>query len=233
MSSSIPVPREAVLIVNAHSRRGQALFREAQAKLAEAGIRLIEAHAVSDPAELVPAVKAAVRGGAPMVIVGGGDGSLSCAVDELVDRDCVFALLPLGTANSFARTLGIPVDLDGAIAAIANGRPRRVDLGVIDGDYFANSAAIGLSPIVGATIPPRLKRGLGRFGYLIWAVWSLIKFRPFALTVEVGGERHMLSALEVRIANGGFHGGVEVVDEADVDSGEIVVQAVVGRSRLR
>ena len=51
-----------------------------------------------------------------MVIVGGGDGSLSCAVDELVDRDCVFALLPLGTANSFARTLGIPLDLDGAIA---------------------------------------------------------------------------------------------------------------------
>ncbi len=58
-----------------------------------------------------------------MVIVGGGDGSLSCAVDELVERDCVFALLPLGTANSFARTLGIPLDLDGAIETIATGTP--------------------------------------------------------------------------------------------------------------
>ena len=187
-----------------------------------------------DPGKLIPTVKEAVRSGAPMVIVGGGDGSLSCAVDELVDRDCVFALLPLGTANSFARTLGIPLDLDGAIQTIATGRRRRVDLGVIDGDYYANSAAIGLSPLIGATVPHGLKRWLGRFGYLIWAIWSIFRFRPFHLTVETeDGERHEMDALEVRIANGPYHGGVEVVDDAEVDSGEIVVQAVTGRAKHR
>ncbi len=136
MSFSKPVPKEAVLIVNAHSRKGRALFRRAVFRLREAGIRLTAAHAVRKPKDLIPTVKEAVRGGAPMVIVGGGDGSLSSAVDELIDRDCVFALLPLGTANSFARTLGIPLDLDGAIRTIATGRRRRVDLGVIDGDYY-------------------------------------------------------------------------------------------------
>ena len=224
-----PIPREAVLVVNAHSRKGRALFRKAAFRLREAGIRLTAAHAVRDPRELIPTVKQAVKDGAPMVIVGGGDGSLSHAVDELVDRDCVFALLPLGTANSFARTLGIPLDLDGAVRTIATGRRRRVDLGIIDGDYYANSAAIGLSPLVGATVPHGLKKWLGRVGYLAWAALCLLRFRPFELILEIDGERHVLSALEVRIANGAYHGGVEVVDAAEVDSGEIVVQAVTGR----
>jgi YegS/Rv2252/BmrU family lipid kinase len=229
-----PLPREAVLIVNARSRKGRRLFRRATFRLRGAGIRLLAAHAVRKPGELIPRVKEAVRSGAPMVIVGGGDGSLSSAVDELVGRDCVFALLPLGTANSFARTLGIPLDLDGAIETIVTGRRRRVDLGIIDGDYYANSAAIGLSPLIGATVPHGLKRWLGRFGYLIWAIWSILRFRPFRLVVETeDGERHEMEALEVRIANGPFHGGVEVVDAAEVDSGEIVVQAVTGRFKHR
>ncbi|MFN3388764.1 MAG: diacylglycerol/lipid kinase family protein [Allosphingosinicella sp.] len=233
MESTSPVPREAVLIVNAHSRRGQALFRDAETKLEAAGIRLIASHALKDPKRLIPTVKQAVVDGAPMIIVGGGDGSLSCAVDELVERDCVFALLPLGTANSFARTLGIPLDLDGAIETIRNGRRRRVDLGVLDGDYFANCAAMGLSPMIGEGIPHKLKKYLGRFGYLLWAAWCMVRFRPFRLTVDDGVRKETVWASEVRIANGSFHGGVELIEEAAVDSGEMVVQAVLGRSALR
>jgi len=233
MKPSKPVPRQAVLIVNAHSRRGRALFREAVEKLRAAGIELLAAHAVRKPERLIPTMKEAVRGGAPMIIVGGGDGSLSCTVDEVVDRDCVFALLPLGTANSFARTLGIPLDLDGAIDTIRNGRRRRIDLGRIDGDYFANVAAMGLSPMIGEGIPPRLKRWLGRFGYFVWALYCLFRFRAFRLTVDDGSERRTIWVTEVRIANGSFHGGVELVEEAGVSSGEILVQAVTGRSTLR
>jgi YegS/Rv2252/BmrU family lipid kinase len=234
VSKDRPIPKEAVLVVNARSRKGRKLFRQAVFKLRAAGIKLRAAHAVRRSGQLIPTVKEAVRSGAPMVIVGGGDGSLSSAVDELVERECVFALLPLGTANSFARTLGIPLDLDGAIDTIANGRRRRVDLGVIDGDFYANNAAIGLSPLIGATVPHKLKRYLGRIGYLIWAVRCVFRFRAFKLTVELeDGEKHEMEALEVRIANGAYHGGVEVVDDARVDSGEIVVQAVTGRAKHR
>ena len=208
-------------------------MREAVDKLRDAGILLLEVHAVRDPRELVPTMQAAVRSGAPMVIVGGGDGSLSCTVDEVVEHDCVFALLPLGTANSFARTLGIPLDLDGAIQVIASGRRRRIDLGMIDGDYFANCAAMGLSPMIGEGVPHKLKRWLGRVGYLLWALYCLARFHPFKLIIDDGQERHTVWATEVRIANGTFHGGVELVEKADVASGEIVVQAVTGRSSLR
>ena len=228
-----PVPTEAVLVVNAHSRKGQALFDEAVAKLEEAGVRLIASHAVKDPKRLVPTVKEAVRSGAPMVIVGGGDGSLSYTVDEVVDRECVFALLPLGTANSFARTLGIPLDLDGAVRTIATGQRRRVDLGVLNGDYFANCAAMGLSPMIGEGVPHKLKRYLGRVGYLMWAIWCLVRFHAFRLTVDFGDRQETVWATEVRIANGSYHGGVELVEGARLDSGEIVVQAVTGRSTLR
>jgi YegS/Rv2252/BmrU family lipid kinase len=227
--SSRPVPKQAVLIVNAHSRKGQALFREASDKLRAAGVELTSAHALRDPRLLVPTVKEAVRSGAPMVIVGGGDGSLSYAVDEVVDRDCVFALLPLGTANSFARTLGIPLDLDGAVQVIATGQRRRIDLGMINDDYFANCAAMGLSPMIGEGIPHNLKRYLGRIGYLAWAAWCLVRFHAFRLTVRGDGIDETLWATEVRIANGGHHGGVELIESAEIDSGRIVVQAVVGR----
>jgi YegS/Rv2252/BmrU family lipid kinase len=232
VTSTRPVPKEAVLIVNAHSRKGQDLFREASAKLEMAGVKLTAAHAVKDPSKLNDTVREAVNGGAPMIIVGGGDGSLSGTVDDVVDRDCVFALLPLGTANSFARTLGIPLDLDGAIDTIASGRRRRVDLGVIDGDYFANAASMGLSPMIGKTVPHKLKRYLGVFGYLLWALWCLVRFSAFKLSVDDGKEKYTIWTTEVRIFNGRFHGGVELADEAEVDSGEIVVQAVIGRSML-
>ena len=227
------LPRDAALIVNVHSRKGEALFQQAREKLEAAGVRLIAAHAVRDPERLQETVREAVSNGAPMVIVGGGDGSLSGTVDELVGKDCVFGVLPLGTANSFARTLGIPLDLDGAVQVIAQGRRRRIDLGMIDHDYFVNAASLGLSPMIGKTVPHKLKRYLGRIGYLIWAVKCSVGFRAFRLMIDDGQAERRMWSTEVRILNGSYHGGVELSDRADVDSGEIVVQAVVGRSHAR
>ncbi|MCE7796642.1 diacylglycerol kinase [Sphingobium sufflavum] len=227
------LPREAALIVNAQSRKGEDLFEAARAKLTEAGVTLIAAHPVRDPSQLFDHVRRAVADGAPMVIVGGGDGSMSGTVDALVGTNCVFAVLPLGTANSFARTLDLPLDLDGAIDAIAHGQRRRIDLGMIDDDYFVNAASLGLSPMIGKTVPHKLKRYLGRIGYLLWAIKCSVGFRAFRLTIDDGtGEQRMWST-EVRILNGPYHGGVELSDNADVDTGQIVVQAVVGRSHAR
>ncbi|MCB4860854.1 diacylglycerol kinase [Sphingobium sp. PNB] len=227
------LPHEAALIVNVHSRRGEAMFKDAKARLEEAGLRLIAAHAVKEPERLQETVRRAIADGAPMVIVGGGDGSLSGTVDELVGKDCVFGVLPLGTANSFARTLGIPLDLEGAVAVISGGRRRRIDLGMIDRDYFVNAASLGLSPRIGETVPHKLKRYLGRIGYLLWAVKCSIGFRAFRLMLDDGIRQRSMWATEVRILNGPYHGGVELSDQADVDTGEIVIQAVVGRSHAR
>jgi YegS/Rv2252/BmrU family lipid kinase len=169
-----------------------------------------------------------------MVIVGGGDGSLSSNVDFFVGKDTVFAILPLGTANSFAKTLGIGDDLDSAVDTIARGERKRIDLGRIDGDYFANAAALGLSPLIADTVPHSLKKWLGMVGYLLWAMRVAFRFRPFRISVTTAdGRVDQCWATEVRIANGGHHGGVELVESAELDSGEIVIQAVTGKSVAR
>jgi len=222
------LPKQAILIVNTRSRVGAEAFSQAVELLGNAGIKLLQSHAVEEPARLKRMVRKAVEE-APMVIVGGGDGTLSTTIDYFKDHETVFGLLPLGTANSFARALGIPLDLPGAVDVIAKGVPRRIDLGCIDGDYFGNSAAIGLSPMIAKTVPHKLKRYAGRAGYAFWAGHMSWKFRPFRLTVDDGLTRTTVWATEVRIANGGFFGGVELVDNAKLDSGEIIVQAVTGR----
>jgi YegS/Rv2252/BmrU family lipid kinase len=226
-----PLPRTAALLVNAKSRKGRRLFKQACRLLREAGVELSTAKAIRKPSTMPACVKDAVAGGAPMVIVGGGDGSISCSVDHVVDSDTIFAVLPLGTANSFARTLGIPLDLEGAVDVIAHGQARRIDLGMIDDDYFANCATLGIAPQIAETVPHGLKAWLGRPGYLLWAARQLWAFRSFQLTVDTGSTVETMEAVEVRIANGPYHGGVELVEEAAVDSGRIVVQVVTGDTR--
>jgi YegS/Rv2252/BmrU family lipid kinase len=229
MTKQKTLPKQAILVINAKSRQGSEAFKVARDKLTAAGIELIDAKAIKNPKLMGKAIKAAVKQ-APMVIVGGGDGSLSSNVEHFMGSKSVLAVLPLGTANSFARTMGIPLDLDGAIAVIATGETRCIDVGCIAGNHFLNAAALGLAPLVAGSVPRGFKRLLGRLGYLLWAGWSAANFNAFRLTVDVGRKRKTVWATEARIANGSFHGGMELIESADVESGVIVVQAVTGRS---
>jgi lipid kinase, YegS/Rv2252/BmrU family len=227
-----PVSR-AALIVNSNSRSGRHAFDDARAALRALKIET-DAHAVDDPEHLEAVVKAALARHPDVLILGGGDGTISGLVDHLVGSGVPLGLLPLGTANSFARSLGLPIDLDEAVNIIAAGHRRRIDLGMIDDDYFANCAALGMSPLIAETVPQGLKKLGGRIGYALWAMVQAMRFRPFQLTVsDDQGHSATMSALEVRIANGPFQGGTELVEEADVDSGEIVVQVVEGRTHGR
>src|SRR4029453_12816887 len=78
------------------------------------------------------------------------------------------------------------------------------------------------------SVPHGLKRNLGRLRYLLWAGWFAGSFKALRLVVDEGRGQHRLWATEVRIANGRYHGGLELIESADVESGEMVVQAVEG-----
>ena len=220
--------KTAALIVNAKSRKGRKLFKRACERVATLPYA-VEAHAVDDPKNLDRTVRQALAKKPDLVILGGGDGTISGLVDLLVGHDVKLGVLPLGTANSFCRTLGIPMDIDGAFEVLRTGRPRRIDLGMIDRDYFANCAAMGISPQIAETVPHNLKKVLGRIGYLGWAAYQFASFEPFTLIVDDGSGERRMKVVEVRISNGPYHGGTWLVDEARVDSGKIVVQAVASR----
>lgn len=224
--------RSAALVVNAKSRKGQALFKRACAAMSGLPYE-VDAHAVEDPDDLEATVLKALAKKPDLLILGGGDGTISGLVDLMVGHDVILGVLPLGTANSFARTLGIPLTIEGAVEVIRTGAPRRIDLGMIDSDYFANCAAMGISPKIAETVPHGLKKMLGRVGYLGWAAYQFMRFRPFTLIVGEGDDAVRMRVVEVRISNGPFHGGTELVDAAAVDSGEIVVQAVMGKMKRR
>lgn len=224
--------KSAALVVNAMSRKGQKMFEQACAAM-EGLPYPVDAHAVENPDNLEDTVRAALAKKPDLLILGGGDGTMSGLVDLMVGHDVILGVLPLGTANSFARTLGIPLDIAGAVEVIRTGAPRRIDLGMIDGDYFANCAAMGISPKIAETVPHRLKKYLGRAGYLGWAAYQFLRFRPFTLIVGEGDAAERMRVVEVRISNGPYHGGMELIESAEVDSGEIVVQAVCGHVKRR
>lgn len=224
--------RSAAMVVNTKSRHGQDWFDRACARFHDQDMA-VDAHAVDDPDQLEATLDKALAKNPELVVLGGGDGTISGLVDRLVGRHVTLGVLPLGTANSFARSLGIPLDVDGAVDAILQGQPKRIDLGMIDDDYYASTAAIGLSPQIAETVPHHAKRWFGRMGYLSWAALQFLKFKPFTVIVGEGAGATRLRAVEVRISNGPFHGGTELVDEAGVASGEIVVQVVKGPTKSR
>jgi len=188
--------KTAALIVNARSRNGQALFERACAALRGHGIA-VDAHAVRDPKNLERVARRALAKNPEVMILGGGDGTMSGLVDDLVGRKVVLGVLPLGTANSFARTLGLPLDVEGAVDVIVHGERRRIDLGMIDDDYFANAASIGIAPQIAETVPHGLKKVFGRIGYLGWAAVQYARFQPFWLTIDTGDGPQRLRVVEV------------------------------------
>ena len=92
--------------------------------------------------------KAVAERGDPVMIVGGGDGSISAAASALAGTETKLGILPLGTLNHFARDLAIPTDLDEAARLIAGGSDRRVDIGEMNERVFINNSAIGLYPLM-------------------------------------------------------------------------------------
>jgi YegS/Rv2252/BmrU family lipid kinase len=223
--------RRAVLVVNTRSRSGRRLYERAGELLVARGLALDRSYAVRDPVRLPEIVRSAVDEGHRLIVVGGGDGTISSVVDLLAYRDVVLGVLPIGTANSFARTVGVPLDLSGAIDVVVDGRVADVDLGMVNDDYFANAAAIGLATSIARGIDPAVKRTLGRAGYLIVGLWQLLRHGHFRCTVTADGRTRSFDALEVRVANGAYQGGIEVAGEAHVESHDLVVQMITGRSR--
>lgn len=229
LQQEIRQSRRAVLVVNTRSRRGARAYSEARRRLAQAGMTLEAAYPVRHAERLPEIVREEIAKGRRFIVIGGGDGTISSAVDHFAYASVVFGILPLGTANRFARTLGIPLDLTRAIDVLVNGKVADVDLGKINDDYFANGSSIGMPAIVGRATRHSLKRLLGRGAYILVAATKFMHYQPFRCTVTIDGQQTSFDALDVRIASGGYQGGVLVAREANPDDGNMVVHISEGR----
>ena len=212
--------RRALLIVNAKSRTGQDARDHAVEALRSAGITPIPL-SVDSRDELSPAI-AARAGEADMILVAGGDGTLNAAAKGVHAAQTPLGVLPTGTANDLARTLGIPPDLDAAIRIVAEGRTRRIDLGQVNDELFFNVASLGLSVDLAEELTSDLKRRFGRLGYAVAAVRALSRAKPFRVTIESDAGKVRSLSLQVAVGNGRFYGGGNVIERtAAIDDGRL------------
>ena len=131
--------------------------------------------------------RAIAERGDPLLIVGGGDGTISAAASALAGAETALGILPLGTLNHFARDLGIPSDLDEAAKLIADGKQRKVDIGEMGDRVFINNSAIGLYPLMVVDRDQQRKR-LGRskrLAMIVASLRTLIRFNHHRLTLTV------------------------------------------------
>ena len=101
---------------------------------------------MADPDSIQQTIEQAVRDGARVIVVGGGDGTLSTAASALAGSEATLGVLPLGTLNHFAKDQQIPLDLPGAVRTIVAGHVHRVDVGDVNGHTFINNSSVGLYP---------------------------------------------------------------------------------------
>lgn len=223
LEHAIRAEQTAVFIVNTWSRQGERLFFRAMDALIARGITIVASYAVRDPKRMPDIVREAVRQQHRLIIVGGGDGTISSLVDEFAYRDVVLGLLPLGTENSFARTLNIPLTLQGAIEVILAGKVADVDLGKVGEDYFANIADIGLSAEAVRTTTHSLKRYLGKLAYVWVGAKVLLQHRAFDCHIRTDNQDFTLHTHEVIIANGRFFGDTMLAANASVSNRKLFV----------
>jgi diacylglycerol kinase (ATP) len=227
----------AALVVNTRSRNGERAFFLAIDRLQELDIQLGVTYAIRDPARLPETVREVLDDGYEFLILGGGDGSVSSVVDFLANREVVFGLLPLGTANDFARTLEIPEDIEEACQAIARGKIVDVDLGLAGDNFYVNVASVGLSVEATRALSPWLKKSTGPLAYPLAAMRAFFRHEPFSarLTFPDGDNEPVEydRLLQVAVGNGRFYGGGMVVaPESGIDDRTLDIYAIeLGRRR--
>lgn len=221
-----------VLLINARARRAHHAQARILRLMGMKGLRPEECWTLNRPEELPERLSAALAAGAQRVILGGGDGTLNSALPLLAHRQVVLGILPLGTSNAFAASLGLPMDLAAAIDVLNIGRPAWIDLGRANRHYFANVASLGLSAAVAQGVSDATKRRFGRLGYLLGGAGVFWQQRPFEVRLHHGDQHEQFTTRELIVANGRVHSGAVVAADARPDNGRLTVFALGEGQRL-
>jgi diacylglycerol kinase (ATP) len=169
---------------------------------------------------LADVIRARAPEGFSAVVLGGGDGTLNAAAPALVETGLPMGILPLGTANDLARSLGIPPDAAAAAQIIAQGQLRHIDLGEVNGHLFFNVASIGFSADMAAELTEHAKKRWGTLGYGIVAARLLMRSRLFTCYVDHDDTTEEIRTMQVSVGNGRHYGGGMTVEEtATADDG--------------
>ena len=216
-----------IIILNPYSNRWKAGARkpEIEAALTSTGLKgeIIETNA---PGHAIQLAAQAVKDGLTPIIGAGGDGTLGEVINGLMQADGEsdqpigpFGLLPVGTANDLGDQLGIPRNLAHAMAVIAKGKTRRIDVGKINERYFINNAGLGLEPYI-TILQAHMKRLNGVPRYLAATLQGILHHPTWNMHLEWDGGQYSGPISLISVGNWARTGGVfYTVPHATPDDG--------------
>jgi lipid kinase YegS len=169
---------------------------------------LVEPLVTYEPGDASAFAADAARRGVDVVAAVGGDGTVNEVVNGLDGYDVPLGVIPVGTANDFARQVGIPADADHAMDVILQRKPRRLDTASLNGRRFLNVSTAGIGAAATAETPPEAKESFGAIAYLISGMRKLADLRPQSARFsgdgfEYDGEFLMFAVGLTRASGGG------------------------------
>ena len=203
--------------------------------------RVLEAEGIDDPlwcevpkSRKAPAqVRRALDEGAELVFAWGGDGMVQRCIDVLAGSKTSLAIIPAGTANLFATNLGIPTDIEQAVAVGLRGERRKLDVGRFNGERFAVMAGAGFDAAMIRGADGGLKDRFGRLAY-VWTGSESLRSKPFRAKITVDGVGwYSGKASCILLGNvGELFGGVDAFEDARPDDGKLELGVVTADGLL-
>lgn len=171
-----------------------------------------------DDVKAIPQIIARHASTVDRVIVGGGDGTLSTVARPLIDTRLPLGILPLGTANNVARTLGIPNDMKEACDIATADTRRRIDVGEVNDRCFLTTASFGLSVAITESLSSETKRRWGVLAYALTALRAVTRARPVHAHIRWEGGELRTRTVQVVVGNGRYYGSaLQVAEDAEID----------------
>lgn len=168
------------------------------------------------------------------ILIAGGDGTVNYVVNCMKRRglDIPVAVLPTGTANDFANELGVPSDIPRACRRILAGEVHKVDLGLVNGEYFLNVFSCGLFTEVSQKTPTFFKNNFGKLAYYFGGLGELPNFRKMHISLDADGQTFEGSSLIFFVFNGRTAGQFRLAHLAQIDDGLLDVLVIKGDNPL-
>ncbi len=207
-----------VLIVNDVSGRAN---EDLEAALAVFRARQVEIARIApqDPREINDIIRREAPT-ADFIVLGGGDGTFSRSAKAVLDAGKPLGILPLGTANDFARSLGIPLDLEAAASIVCQGKIRRIDVGLVNDRVCLNVATLGFSAKVAHFHKGDRKHRLGIFSYPVSWLDAYRRHRSFRALITCDGEEFSMRCTQLAVGSGRHYGaGLTLAEDAEIDDG--------------
>jgi YegS/Rv2252/BmrU family lipid kinase len=210
------MPTRVLLLLNPGARKVDDDPREVADMLRERGLDVVY-KPFEDPQRIDEIIRQHA-GAVDRVVVGGGDGTLGAATQSLVDTGLPLGILPLGTANNVARTLGIPDDFDRALDIAVGDVQRRIDVGAVNGRCFLTTASFGLSVAITEELTSDVKARWGRLAYVWSAARVVRRAKPLRVQIRWPGGELATRTVQVVVGNGRYYGtALQVADDAAID----------------